>query len=468
MLEGMIDQEKGEHIIFSIEKIMMGGIYDHLRGGIHRYTSDDAWMEPHFEKMLYDQAGLLKLLSKTTLIYPSPILFDALLQTLDYLEKEMLDDTNYFFSSQNAESEEINGLYYTFTKDEFRESLKENLDKESTEKIEDILTWFLQGKEGSCIKDLSAIGLDYNMKDNFYTQDNWELMRKAKTALLKTRKVRIPPTTDTKGVASWNFLLTNALADVIQYCRIDTIKHQALSLFKKAISGRYDNFIKNIDSATIQIKHSTTLERSTPLFEDYVFFAQSELRIYEISGIATHKDNFFNTVNFIFKEFYKDDYFFTRTIQSSDYELFPNQKQSPFDNTFCSPVPTYIQLSMKAAVLFKNPELIDRISDLIDKVINEALFNPLNCGEVLKCLTYPKEAYKVVEVPKEWIQNTLFTNFLSFFMPRFVFNFHELNNNSFSISSIETCEISGSGLDEFKKCLEANLQAPEDSEESNS
>ena len=56
--------ELGSHLVQSIEKMLCGGIYDHARGGIHRYSVDEKWLVPHFEKMLYDQAGLLKLLCK--------------------------------------------------------------------------------------------------------------------------------------------------------------------------------------------------------------------------------------------------------------------------------------------------------------------------------------------------------------------------------------------------------------------
>ena len=78
MMEGLIDKSFGDHIVQSLERMLMGGIYDHARGGLHRYSTDKEWAIPHFEKMLYDQAGLLRVLAKLSLIYPSPMVYDAL------------------------------------------------------------------------------------------------------------------------------------------------------------------------------------------------------------------------------------------------------------------------------------------------------------------------------------------------------------------------------------------------------
>ena len=122
ILEGMVPKEQGQHIVESIERMMMGGLYDHAKGGIHRYSTDEKFMVPHFEKMLYDQAGLLKILPKLSQFYPSPLIFDGILQTLDYLRTEMISDEGYFFSAQDADSEGTEGLYFTFSKEEFEAS----------------------------------------------------------------------------------------------------------------------------------------------------------------------------------------------------------------------------------------------------------------------------------------------------------------------------------------------------------
>jgi uncharacterized protein YyaL (SSP411 family) len=172
MLEGMISKEHGEFIISTLEKMLMGGINDHARGGIHRYSTDVKWLVPHFEKMLYDQAGFLRVLVKLSLIYPSPLVFDTLINTLDYLDSEMLSEENYFFSAQDADSEGVEGLYFTFTESEFEDILNKNdTDEEILSKnLEKIKAGFLITTKGNFEHLLNIVSLNPQLKEEFYQQ----------------------------------------------------------------------------------------------------------------------------------------------------------------------------------------------------------------------------------------------------------------------------------------------------------
>jgi uncharacterized protein YyaL (SSP411 family) len=167
ILEGMIPKEQGQHIVETIERMMMGGMYDHAKGGVHRYSTDDKFMIPHFEKMLYDQAGLLKVLSKLSQFYPSPLIFDGILQTLDYLQSEMVAEEGYFFSAQDADSEGQEGLYFTFTKEEFEASF-DSAPQEQKEKIETFCQYFNITKEGNFDHQLNVVSLNPEFKTEFY------------------------------------------------------------------------------------------------------------------------------------------------------------------------------------------------------------------------------------------------------------------------------------------------------------
>src|SRR5690606_15810168 len=214
ILEGMIPQEQGQHIVETIEKMLMGGLYDHAKGGIHRYSVDDKYLVPHFEKMLYDQAGLLKVLAKLSQFYPSPLIFDGILQTLDYLKTEMLADEGYFFSAQDADSEGTEGLYFTYTKEEFEQSF-EDAPPEQKIKIDQYLNWFNITEKGNFEHGLNVLSLNPELKADFYSQDGWQEVRDIRRRLLEQRKMRIPPATDRKGLSAWNYLLLSALSDVV-------------------------------------------------------------------------------------------------------------------------------------------------------------------------------------------------------------------------------------------------------------
>ena len=84
ILDGTVEEEEKVHIVNSIEKIFASSINDLARGGFHRYSKNVNWENPHFEKMLYDQAGLIKLAAKASLVYPSPLVFDTLYNSRTY------------------------------------------------------------------------------------------------------------------------------------------------------------------------------------------------------------------------------------------------------------------------------------------------------------------------------------------------------------------------------------------------
>jgi len=292
MLEGMIPKEHGEFIIKSLENMIFGGIYDHARGGIHRYSTDDQWLVPHFEKMLYDQAGFLKVLTKLSLIYPAPAVYDSIIQTLEYLESEMQSEAGYFFSAQDADSEGMEGIYFTFTEAEFEDALNkaDQEDEKLSINMDKIKKWMNIKTNGNFEHGLNIITLNPDLKDEIYQQENWDLIRKARKALLAERSNRLPPATDNKGIASWNFMMISALADVIQYNQIEFIKRKASALLNTILEKNYSAFLVNSDQG-MRLRHVTTLPSSHPYLEDFVTFAESHLRMYEISANPIFKQN---------------------------------------------------------------------------------------------------------------------------------------------------------------------------------
>ncbi len=454
MLEGMVEQSKGEHIIKSLERMLMGGMMDQARGGIHRYSTDEKWMIPHFEKMLYDQAGLLRLLAKLSMLYPSPLVYDHIMNTLDYLEAEMLGEDGNFFAAQDADSEGTEGLYFSFSEAEFEDLVNKVEDEENiSEKMEQLKSWFGITTEGNFDHGLNVISLNWEKREEIFTTESWDLVRKIRKAILDERKNRIPPFTDNKGVSSWNFMMITALVDVMQYCKIDVIRQMASSLFNRALEGSYKNFIVSKDENKMSLRHSTTKDGSLPYLEDYVFFCETQLRTYEITGNPVFKDNFYDTLDFIYKEFIDGDTLLTRAKSSGDFELYPNQKHSPFDSSFRSPVATLISLSRRAALLFSEPELMDPIKDLMETVTHQVLVNPLGAGEGLRALTYPTEAYKVIKLPRKWLENSEFLGFIPYFLPRFVLSYTDEENESWQICGMTQCELQGEGIKNFIETL---------------
>lgn len=489
MLEGMIDKTFGQHIVDSIERMLMGGMNDHARGGIHRYSTDDQFMVPHFEKMLYDQAGLLRLLAKFGLVYPSPLIFDTLMNTLEYLEAEMMHESGYFFSAQDADSEGHEGLFFTFTEEEFEGVVNKASDDSDdlTTDLETLKKWFQITKDGNFTKGLNVISLNPEYKKDYYDQDNWAKVRRIRRQILAERKDRIPPATDNKGICSWNSMMLSALVDVIQYCQIDAIKSKASQVFNKALEGHYHNFLVSKNNQEMILKHTTTYEGGLPYLEDFISFSEAMLRVFEITGNPTFKQNFSDTMSFIFKEFFDPEskQLLTRPKELNDHELYPNQPLGPYDSSFKSLPMTLIQLIMRGRVLLGDAEFGIELNDYIDDAKHSILKNPISGGEGLRSLTYPETAYRVIKVPQKWLQNQDFVGFMGYFLPRFVLDCTAdqaqveveqakgsgTNNleGEWQICNIGQCELQGQGLQSFIETLTPkNPQAPASEENADS
>ncbi len=454
MLEGMIEKEEGEFVVKSLEKMLMGGVIDHARGGIHRYAVDGKWTVPHYEKMLYDQAGLLRVLSKLSLIYPAPLVFDTLINTLSYLETEMMSETGHFFAAQSSDSEGVEGLYYTYTKQEFEDAINgfDDENEDLSKNLDKLLKWFPVAEIGNFDGPLNVLHFDGQFKEEFYSPEGWNLVRKCLKAIAHDRKTRLPPNTDAKGIASWNFMLCSSLIDVMQYCRIDVIRQKANDLFNRALAQSYATFVVAKSGDKVQIRHSTTREQNPPYLEDYATFAELQLRTYEVTGNPVFKDNFEKTLEFMQKEFIEGDQILTRSKYSNEHEAYPNLSIGSFDNSFRSPASMLIDLSRRASVLLMDKEICEPIAPAMESLIHESLKNPINAGEALRALSYPQEVYRVIKVPRAWPKESKFMAQLPYFLSRFVIDYHD-DGDSWQICSLERCELQGNGIDNFIETL---------------
>lgn len=467
ILEGMIPEELGRHIVLSLEKMLLGGVYDHARGGLHRYSVDEQWLVPHFEKMLNDQAGLLSVLSKLSLIYPSPLVLDAIKQTLTYLQKEMLSDDGRFFSAQDADSEGMEGLYFTFTLDEFKDAVSKS-SEEAAERLDEIVSWFRISEEGNFGQGLNVIALEPAKKDELYRPENWKLVREVKTALLEERKGRIPPMTDNKGVASWNFMLLSSLVDVVQYSKIEDLKSAASELLKASVEGVHKAFlIQGAENEKSGIRTATTKEESSVLFEDFVSFARSQLRLYEISGNETFKNNGIETLLHIKEAFCKDGVFYTRAVNDEKSKAFDNIPAPVFDQSSPAPVGTYLFLTRKWSLESEAlAKVFGEMEETVETLKDVCLSNPLGFGEMLRAMIYPDEAFKKIKIPLHWLKENKIQALFPNFSARFALVYSEDNKDGWEICNHQACEMKGESFEEFLKVFTPSKDSGQATEES--
>lgn len=449
ILEGMIPKEQGQHIVETVERMMMGGLYDHAKGGIHRYSTDEKFMIPHFEKMLYDQAGLLKVLTKLAQFYPAPIIFDSILQTIDYLKSEMLSEDGYFFSAQDADSEGVEGLYFTFSKEEFVGSFEEAPENQRN-RIEHFLKVFQITDEGNFDHGLNVLSLNPELKAEYYSQEGWQEIREIRRRLLEQRKMRMPPATDRKGLAGWNYMLISALSDVVQYCPVDVIQNEALNLIQATLEGCMKQFLEtDKENGRHVIRHSNTLENQALYLEDYVNFTEAQLRLYEITGNQVMKKNALESVDYILKNFMKDGEFYATSFNSRSNQI-ENLRAPLYDQSYRSSSMVMVHLLSRMSIF--DPELSPEkvLGPMYQENTQFILTNPLGHGEGLRAMVYPINIFRKVEVPTSWLEKREFQEMRSHFFSRFVMDYHERDTETFQICTRETCEATGKGFEQFR------------------
>ena len=459
MLENNLEEEDAKHLINTFENILTSGLVDQVRGGIHRYSVTKDWRVPHFEKMLVDQAGFLKVLSKLSLYYPTPIVYDHIANTLDYIRSEMLSEDFTYFSSQDADSEGIEGLYFTYTFQEIDDTLSAL--KENNNIIESKEFWIDQlgvTQKGNFEQGLNIITLPADKIRVLFDKEKWGDWRNIRIALLEERKQRIPPTTDNKGIASWNFQIISALCDVYQYCPIREIKVMAANLFKQTLGPVLEKFCTKESEGKTKIIHSTTNELKKDHLEDYVSFAECMLRSYEITGNENFKANFKNVITLIKNEFLQEGSIYNLNLNANKNSLF-SQKVQTWDQGEKSPYATFINLVRRGNLILEKTFQEEELNDQVDHLTQFTLRNPLAHGEALRALTYPKNVYRNLKCPKSWADDDKFLSQIHFFMPRFILSFENTRDSKWEICNDHSCELSGDGMDELFEVLSPKVES---------
>ncbi|NTW28107.1 MAG: thioredoxin domain-containing protein [Coriobacteriia bacterium] len=200
----------------TLDAMMHGGIYDQLGGGFHRYSTDEKWLIPHFEKMLYDNAQLARLNLHGWQVTGNEAYRRVACETLDYVVREMLDPTGGFFSAQDADSENEEGRFFLWTPDQVRAALAETSPGSDEDAELFIAAYGITASgnfEGKNILHVSASPQEVAQAFGLEAEDANRRLANARRTLLAARELRVRPFLDGKVLASWNGLMLAAFAE---------------------------------------------------------------------------------------------------------------------------------------------------------------------------------------------------------------------------------------------------------------
>jgi uncharacterized protein len=267
-------QDLKKHIQLTLRKMAQGGIYDHVGGGFSRYSTDDHWKVPHFEKMLYDNGQLVTLYSEACVWNPDPLYRETVEQTLDFIARELTSPEGGFYSALDADSEGVEGKFYTWTKDELKNILGDEFAlAEEVFNINDAGYWEHDQYILLRKRTDEEIAADKGI-------DPGELKKrigKIKERLLNERTKRIRPGLDDKILCSWNGLMLKGYADAYRVFRKDEYLEAAI----KNAGFIKDKMLKGGNTLLHSYKNGNA--KINGFLEDYCFVIEAYIALYQVT-----------------------------------------------------------------------------------------------------------------------------------------------------------------------------------------
>ena len=204
------DPEALRMVEITLDRMANGGIYDHLGGGFARYSTDQYWLVPHFEKMLYDNALLTSLYLHAYQATGNPLYRRVVEETLDYLVRDMTGPEGGFFSALDADSEGVEGKFYVWTADEIRKILGDE-DARLFNAYYGVTTrGNFEGKNILNVpRDQEVVAAELGVS----AEELEAAVQRGRQTLLETRYGRIAPGLDDKVLTEWNGLALKAMAE---------------------------------------------------------------------------------------------------------------------------------------------------------------------------------------------------------------------------------------------------------------
>ena len=304
------DKPLQKFVNLTLTKMALGGIYDQLGGGFSRYSVDNKWHVPHFEKMLYDNAQLVSLYSDAYLITKNELYKEVVYETLDFIEKELTSPEGVFYSSLDADSLNKNdeleeGAFYVWQKEELKNLLKDDYEVFSNYyNVNNYGYW--EHNNYVLIRDQEDEEFIKNLK-----LANEELKSKKtewKQILIKEREKRSKPRLDDKTLTSWNALMIKGYVDAYRVFQDSSFLSIALKnanfILKKQINSEGSLF-RNYKEGTSSINGYLI---------DYATTIDAFISLYQVSSDEKWLNSARNLTNYSFDNFYDESsnmFFFT-------------------------------------------------------------------------------------------------------------------------------------------------------------
>jgi uncharacterized protein YyaL (SSP411 family) len=361
----------------SLQAMARGGIYDHLGGGFHRYAVDDAWLVPHFEKMLYDNALLARVYLEAYQATGNPLYRRVVEETLGYVARDMRSPSGGFFSSQDADSDGEEGRFYLWSLEELRDALG----AAQAARFADCYDVSSSGNfEGRNILHLREDVGSYAAQQGTDVRTLQEGLDASRRTLFEVRVRRVPPARDDKILCAWNGLMLGAFAQAASVLgRRDFLEiarqNAAFLINEMFVEGR------------LHRSWSKGQARWNAYLEDYASVIEGLISLFQAAGEAkwlAHASELMDLQLRLFWDEASGDCYFT----SFDHEPLLVRPKESLDNAVPSGNSVTAFNLLRLAVLKEDDEYRCRARSMLERMAEQMLRHPLGMGYWLQAVDF--------------------------------------------------------------------------------
>lgn len=356
----MEDEATAISSMLTLEKMALGGIYDQIGGGFARYSVDDRWHVPHFEKMLYDNAQLISLYTEAYQYLKIPLYKEVVIETIEWLNREMSSPEGLFYAALDADSEGVEGKFYIWDAEEFTTVVGEDAQL--------LASYFNVTAEGNWEEEESNILQRKFTDEEFAERNNLELSQlktkvsASKIRLLERRAKRVRPGLDDKCLVAWNAMTIKALAEaslVLENSAYYERAKQAAEFILAHLVDEKGELFRNYKNGKASI---------SAFLDDYAFLIEALISLYENDFDKNWLDEAKALTNYVLANF-KDEnspmFFYT----SATGEALIARKHEVMDNVIPSSNSVMAQNLQKLGLFYDDEEYSKRAGTMLTAVL---------------------------------------------------------------------------------------------------
>jgi len=386
-----VNQQALQIVEHTCRTMAQGGIYDQLGGGFHRYATDARWLVPHFEKMLYDNALLSCLYLHYYQVSHDPAPRAVAEGILDYVVREMTHPAGGFYSTQDADSEGVEGKFFVWSKNEIAELLGErdaalfmayyNVTDTGNFEGENIL---------NVTRDLPAVAASQKVTEEQLT----EALTRARKVLFAAREKRVKPDRDEKILTAWNGLMLAGFAEAAAILN----RQDYLEVARKNAQFVLDNLRGDgLLLRTYKDGHA----KLNAYLEDYAFFVNGLVTLFETSGELQWLEEALSLTTTMINEFWDDEdggFFYT----GRSHETLIVRSKDFFDNATPSGNSVAAEVLLRIGLLTDNADYQRRASSILRLMASTVQRYPSGFGRLLCALDFYVGAPKEIALIGDW------------------------------------------------------------------